>query len=151
MCVCGKWCWPKNHDSEVKVLHRGSIWSCWQTCFGLTNTLVLHRFALCKFPEGHLALIKIPLVLLMRKSSSWAAAHANAFGSSCARPAIREPTWTNRSQTSLLWQHWPNKHSLCQMCLLQALLSTRKFKSQSSHGKASKQIENSLHSLAAQQ
>lgn len=51
-------------------------------------------------PEAHLALIKIPSVLLMQKSSSWAAARVNALGSSCARPAVSGTTWTNRSQTS---------------------------------------------------
>lgn len=123
---------PKSTDSKVKVLHGGSIWSCWQTCSGLINTLVLHCFSPCSFPV-HLALIKIPSVLLMRKFSSCAAVRANAFGSSCARPAVDEPTWKNCSQTSLLRQRQPNKRSPCQMCLLQALLSTWKFKSQSSH------------------
>lgn len=59
-------------------------------------------FCPVQLPEGHLALIKIPSVLLMRKSSSWAAACTNAHGSSCARPAVSRPTWTNRSQTSML-------------------------------------------------
>lgn len=90
-------------------------------------------FCPVQLPEGHLALIKIPSALLMQKSSSWAAARTNALGSSCARPAVSKPAWTNRSQTSTPRQCQPYKRSLCRMCLRQSVLSTQRCKSQSSH------------------
>lgn len=89
-------------------------------------------FCPMQLPEGHLALIKIPSVLLMRKSSSWAAACRNALGSSCARS--RQWAHMDKSLTDILcsgsFSH--AKASLRQMCLRRGVLSTPKRKSQSS-------------------